>query len=693
MKILILLVINFLLVGCVETLEKNLPPVSNTQDPVPELVNYPGVLKATNKTGPGSRAISDTRIEVYFPPAAGGSGKFIYEIYIGSTEKYSFTTETLESSKVGGYYSVTIPNREILSKNAVRVEVIDQLLFAKSDTKNTIELTTFGNEVCQFDGIASVSNLAGAEGKDSLRVKWVPAVWTGVSAPSTPIYYEVTLLENGIERDRIHDPTLGESSGRIVRTAQFIDGKNEAIVRGLKMNTRYTVTVRCIHLGSVKNDYLPELYSEQNTKLIIHSTLDGNMANLQFDESALGLSLLSGANGYTGINASWGLTVGAFDHFRIYVKKKSLPSWPTIEEDCQTDYSDENSVICKKIPYNELTTVLTGLLPNTDYQARFAVCGENACAEQNAEGGSGRLILDFPETIRTTPGLASFEGIKTIALVTDLSELGAVSLGFLKPDFSSGYAEEYIVTVRRGSNGVFTTLSDEGEGLTLDPYDLNVTSNLKVRGLKFGEINDYCFRVQIKVGNTLDTNSAIKCVNVSGNSNYKISGSAQESNLNFLPPSSTTQPKEFAGLLNASVPQPSSDMESTEIVRLIWKKPAAGFYYSYDFYAASGIVTSTDLYVPDKKAMSLDAFYMDNFIQNPDSGQIYSEIKLPKGEKFSIGLSTGFPGLNLERNSCVWNCCPKITANDTAKNCDGSSTLINPNFKCFSSCAEQISVD
>ena len=690
MKTLFLLTISFLLMGCVETLEKNLPPISDTQNPVPDLINYPGVYKASSKTGLGTRAISDTRIEVYFPPAAGGSGKFIYDVFVGSNEKYSFTTEALEKNKIGGYYLVTIPNREIFSKNSIRVEVKDALRFAQSDTKTSVEITTFANEVCQFDGIAGASNLAGAEGKDAMRVKWVPALWTGATAPSTPIYYEITLLENGIERDRIHDPTLSEAQGRVVRTTSFVDGKNETIVRGLKMNTRYLITVRCIHMGSIKNDFLPELYSEQNTKILTLSTLDGNLSTIYFNESKLGLSLLGGADGYTGLTASWGLTQGAFDHFRIYIKKKSV-SWGPITQDCSINYSDPDSIACKKIPFNQLNTTLTGLVRDTEYEARFVICGENNCGELNSQGSVGRLVVDFPQSIKTTPSLANFEGIKNIALSTDLSEIGAVSLGFVKPNLTSGYAEEYVVTVKRGSSGAFTALAEEG--LTLDPYDMKTADKLIVRGLKFGEINDYCFRIQVKIGNNTDTNGSQKCVNVSGNPIYKLSGTSLESNINFLPPSSSTEPKEFAGLLSASIPQPSGGNETTETIKLIWRKPVAGFYFSYDFYTSSGVITINDLFSENNKSLSLDAFFMDNFVRSSETGEIYTEISLPKGEKFTIALSTGFPGLGVERNSCIWYCCPKLTSTDSSKSCEGASTLPNPNFKCFSSCPEQLTLD
>jgi hypothetical protein len=692
MKLLIVVMLSLVMVGCVETLEKSIPPVSDTQNPTPELINYSGVLKATSATGPGTRAISDTRIEVYFPPASGGSGKFVYDVYIGSNEKYSYSTESLERNKIGGYYVVTISDREIFSKNTVRVEVRDSLRFAQSDTKNSVEVTTFTNEVCQFDGISSVANLAGTSGKDALRIKWVPAIWTGVSAPSTPIFYEVTLIENGIERDRFHDPTLTEAQGRVVRSATFKDGVNETIVRGLKTNTRYDVTVRCIHFGSVKNEFLPQLYSEQNTKSIVMTTLDGNLANIDFDENTLGLSLLPGANGYTGIRAAWGLLSGAFDHFRVYFKKKAQ-SWPSdlITSDCSTDYTDEESISCKKVDYDQLTTTVTGLSPNTEYEAKFVICGENACNATNTQGGSGRVALDFPEAIKTTPALAGFEGIKTIALNTGLSELGSVNLGFVRPNLNSGYVEEYVVTVKRGASGVFTSLGDEA--LTVDPYVLETADKLVVRGLKFGEVNDYCFRIQVKIGNSSDTNGAQKCVNVSGNTALKISGASQESNINFLPPSSSTQPKEFAGLLNASIPQPSGAGQATETVRLTWLKPSAGFYLTYDFYVATDVFNANDLFVDTYKVNSFDAFYMDNFVRDVNSGEIRSEIQLPKGEKFSISLATGFPGLATERNSCVWYCCPKLNNNDATKTCDGTSSLPNPNFKCFTTCSEEIQVN
>ncbi len=655
-QLILILTIFLVLSGCVGTVEQATAPVSDTLEPVPEKLAFTGVSRVEE--------ISDTRIEIFFPAATGGSGKFVYDVYIGTDAVRSFSEDVIE--KELGQYRLTIDGLKVLQKVSVRVEARDKNIFALSNSNKTIELTTYSIEVCQFDGIAALSNLPGIAGKDQLRVRWVPAKFISTNNPANPRFYEISLVKAGrvnpdgssqisLGRDQLWNTDYSAMNGRYVYQINSIDGVNEYVVKGLTPDYYYHVGIRCIHSATEDNEFFPELRGEVNTKAITLNTLNDALTSLVFDESKIQARLLPGSLGFSASDILWQAAEGTFDHYRVYYKKKASSATLSILANCSTSYNPD-AMSCKGENFDKLKTTITGLVANETYSVQIVLCQTVACTDP-----SKRKVTNVIE-FTTTPSIAQFPGLTGVELLYNLSEIGGIKLKFNKPDLSTGYIDQYIVSYKRtADNGaLWIPLSDEPT-LTLDPYDVLNANQLTVRGLELGTIEPYCFKVEAKVGNlAIQTNNAVHCVELSGNAN---------NNSDFRGPTLF----EFPGL---QFVQPG-----TGNLTLYWKKPSAGYYGQYVVKVADANV-NPNLFGTSVDVMSIPldpTFHEAVLSQTVDQMKLTLPASITKSYK--IAMITNFPNpfvssgdLPIVPNQCVWTCNPVTTTNGTYHACSAPSS-------------------
>lgn len=637
-----------ILSGCVGTVEEATAPVSDTQEPVAERLSFTGVARVT--------AISDTRIEIFFPAASGGSGKFVYDVYIGTDPVRSFSEDVIE--KELGQYRLTIDGLKVLSQVSVRVEARDKNIFAISNSNKTIELTTYGIEVCQFDGIAALSNMPGIAGKDQLRVRWVPAKFISTNNPANPRFYEIALVKAGrvnpdgstqvsLGKDQLWNKDYSAMDGRYVFQINAIDGVNEYVVKGLTPDYYYHVGVRCIHAATENNEFFPELRGESNTKSINLNTLNDSLTSLNFDESRVQINLLPGALGFSATDILWQGVEGTFDHYRIYYKKKNSNAPLTFSSSCLTNY-DPDGMSCKVESYDKLKSTLTGLTSNETYTFQIVLCQTVGCTD-----GSKRKVT-APFEFTTTPPIAQFPGLTGVELLYGLSEIGGIKLKFIKPDLSTGYIDRYVVSYKRSTdNGALWTPLSDTPSLSLDPYDVLNSDHLIVRGLELGGVEPYCFKVEGKVGILpAQANNAVECVELSGNTN---------NNSDFRGPTAG----EFPGLRFVK-PEPGK-------LTLYWTKPTAGYYGQYVIRVMNASLTDNlfDLASLNINSTALDPVIHEAVLNN-EVNQMQITLPVSTAISYKIAMTTNFPNpfvaagdLPIVPNQCVWTC----STNGTIHSC------------------------
>ena len=645
-----------MLVSCVGTVEDAATPVSDTQMPIAERLAFVGVSKVTS--------ISDTRIEIFFPAASGGSGKFVYDVYIGTDPVRSFSEEVLEQEL--GQYRLTIDGLRVLTQVSVRVEARDKNIFALSNSNKTIDITTYGTEVCQFDGVAALANMPGIAGKDQLRVRWVPATFISINNPANPRFYEIALVKAGrvnpdgssqvsLGRDQLWNSDYGTLDGRFVYQINAIDGVNEYVVKGLAPDYIYHVGVRCIHTSTENNQFFPELRGERNTRSMTLNTLNDSLTSLNFDESKVEVSLLPGATGFGAADIQWQAVSGTFDHYRIYYRKKISYGTPDITSTCSINY-DPDGMSCKTETYEKLKSTLTGLLPNETYSFQIVLCQTASCTDP-----SKRKVTNVKEFL-TTPSTAPFPGLTGIELLYGLNDIGGVKLKFSNPDLSNGYIDQYVVSFKRSTDSgqPWMLLSDDSN-YSLDPHDVLTANHLIVRGLKLGEIEPFCFKVEAKVGTSpRQTNNSVKCVELSGNTN---------NNSDFRGPTVA----EFPGLQFVEPGQGK--------LTLYWTKPTGGYFSHYNIRVANANLVS-NLFVPSPyiATIPLERSLYEGTLSDQNSNM---KITIPASdaETYKIAMVTNFPNpflstgdLPIIANPCVWTCTPTTTSSGVLHSCDAPTT-------------------
>jgi hypothetical protein len=479
------LLISFLLTGCVGTVQDTKQSFTKVNDAPKSSLNFSGLASAT--------AISDSRIEVFFYPASGGSGRYTYDIIVGNAPFPVSTPSDVLKPDFRGLLKVTLTGLTRLTSYQIRVEVRESDSSIQSNSGVNASVITFDHFVSDFNGISSAYNTPGQDGKDSVKIRWTPARISGslTKQPWDPKSYEIVLVDaeklTPLDMDYPYTP----AEGRWVYGINHDDTINEYIVRGLPSKTRFYVRMRAIHDKSIEDVYDPKKRSELNTNYVIISTLSDDLADIDFNGSSFAVVLAPGEQGLNAIYGSWDKATGVFDHFRLYyseagggVAMGSLPDLclsPLLAPVAET-------VFCKRATFDADNAPITGLTPYTDYEVVLVLCATTACL-------SHERIISPVRTITTDPSFPSFNGIKEIMMAQDLSQIGKLYLKFDPPNFLSGYFDGLILKMRRTVDG-----SDPEVEVTeiTDPvyhanFNFLLQSEVEVAGVNYLSEQPYCF--------------------------------------------------------------------------------------------------------------------------------------------------------------------------------------------------------
>lgn len=474
------------LYGCVGTVQDTTQPFTKINEAPVAALSFAGITQAS--------AISDSRIEVFFFPATGGSGRYTYDIIYGdSPYPTSIPSEVLQPD-YRGLLRYTMTGLERLSSHVIKVEVRDRDTEVQSNSGVTKTVTTFENMVADFNGISSASNTPGQDGKDSIKVRWTPARISGGlgKAEWDPKSYEIVVIDSErLSPTDLDITSYGPSEGRWVFGVNHENALNEYIVRGLPSNTKFYVRMRAIHEASISDVYNPRKKGEQNTHYVQISTLSGSLADIKFEPESFSASLASGEQGLNAINTSWTAASGVFDHYRIYysledggVATGSLPDL------CLTPLQSPNgqTVFCKKAQFQETGAIISGLLPYSSYQVTIVLCATMACLSTERIQGPVR-------TITTDPNMPSFNGLKQIKAASRLDDLESLTLTYDPPSFINGYFDGLVLRMRRTLDGSDqdVEITESSSGQFHDSYNFLAVNQLVVRGVSYLSDEPYCF--------------------------------------------------------------------------------------------------------------------------------------------------------------------------------------------------------
>lgn len=626
--------------GCVGTVEKSSSTMTDSSVPIANIINFSGVTRVV--------PISDSRLEVFFRRASGGSGKYVYEFYIGEQPVRYVPSDAFDIADNELKYTVT--NLDLATTYSVRVEVRDARvndprIAPRSNNQKYLTARTFSNEVCDFNGISSIENMPGEDGRNSLRIRWIPAtIITPQTANRAPLSYEIVLLKDGIASGKdqgtgiqlvnaqFDDQTLLPINGRYAYTVNFTPGLNETIVGGLGPDYNYKVRVRCLHRASIPDTFDSALRGEQNSNILRWYTLSDEAPT--YEPRQIQYELRSGFDGYSGMRITWGPVIGAFSHFRTYLTTGIFDE-KMIGPVC----SREGEVICEKTNYDQNEVIITGLTEKRVYKVVLMICMTNDCS---------RRVKAKEGTVTTQPPAAKVYPLQGFELYTDPQNVGAIKFEVIPPDLKTGYLDNYIIQYRKGTSADRQWF-DSSNQFTIDPYDIENDTSLTLRGLTFGALDDiYEFKILGQLnGLTYSPSTEVAPVIV----NLKA-----EAGSLFAGPNKSN----FKGISSVLA-------KDNGMIEVKWEvpKPASGFYTHYDFYlsncaSCNPMDTESNSFIYSFNREAVEATCLIKDSQTKECSQFLS---VSQDERIRLSLSTSFisPLAPLGRlptviNTCYWEC-------------------------------------
>jgi hypothetical protein len=543
-----------LLSGCVGTVQETAQPYTKVNDVPVAPLSFAGITNAV--------AISDSRIEVFFYPATGGSGRYTYDIIYGdSPYPTSIPSEVLQPD-YRGLLRYTLTGLERLSSYVIQVEVRDRETDVPSTSGVSRTVTTFANMVADFNGISSAYNMPGQDGKDSIKVRWTPARISGglTKQEWDPKAYEIVLVDaDRLTPNDMDIASYGPSDGKWIYGVNHENTINEFILRGLPSSKKFYIRMRAIHEGSIEDVYNPKKRSELNTNYVQISTLSANLADINFQPDSFAVALASGEQGLNAVSANWTMATGVFDHYRIYYSQQNGGvSNGNLPDLCLTPLQSPVSatVFCKRAQFSEISAIISGLTAYTSYEFTIILCATSACLSNERIAGPVR-------TIQTDPTMPSFNGLREIKSASHLDELETLTLKYDPPNFTSGYFDGLVLKMRRTVDG-----SDQDVEITVnspnqfhDVYNFLGDNQITVRGISYLTEDPYCFTLfpfkweTDGINKRLFPNGTWKCI---------------------TPLAEAATSLQFPGL--------SSGNSSAGVINLAWDAPSAGIFSHYELF-------------------------------------------------------------------------------------------------------------
>lgn len=542
--------------SCVGTVQETATSITDISSNYTPIITFAGIHTAT--------AISDTRVELFFYPAGGGSGKYIYDIYVGNNPTPISIPSDVLTPDYRGQLKYTVNQLSRLQTYLFSIQVRDQNTAGISTNQVIKPATTFENRVANFIGISSASNMPGQDGKDSIMVRYPPAVDEDIIIDEKwdPMTYELVLVDSDRLTPQDMDLDYNQDQGRWV--FQWSHDKfntvNQYIARGLLPKRKYYARIRLLHNDSEEDVYNPHKRSELNTNYVEISTLSDELSSIDFNEGSFLANILPGSLGLNTVQAKWDPAQGVFDHYRLLYSKKGAGIKEGIFPDlCLSEIlvNDPEGIFCKKLSYLATSTQITGLIPYTEYEFRLLICQTDECRPGQ-----------FTRDIKTDPATI-FNGITQVIPSTRIEDSQKLTITYDDPSVIGGYFDGLILKMRRSTDesAVEVEVTELSSPESHRPYAPLSSTEITVEGIDYLSSLPYCFRLYPYKWNAEGTErTEIE------NQNWKC----------IIPKIEPPKVEDFNGIESATTLQ--------EYVSINWLTPTAGFYTDYVVFWTSGLI-------------------------------------------------------------------------------------------------------
>jgi hypothetical protein len=447
--------------------------------------------------------VAHDKIELWFSKSAADKWEntIIYVTYGGLTTPIAFAGENLTYKNYKGLYRALLTGLNINTTYNIKANAVFKN-GTKTDYDGTLSVTTFPNVTADFLGITDTKTPAGDAGATSMLVSFTPGIATSefpFPEYGDPYYYRICVLDTTVlsPKDMWNDAFIGSG----ITMYQVDKAFDQKLITGLASGVKYAVGIRSVHYGGRTKGDDPVYSFEANNVILFHTTKDNSIGSINFDPSAIELSLAAGSLGRSTVNISLDPNAeGIFNHRRVYFGIASNPNFYThivnnADTACIGAETADPDVFCKYLEPNTITTSVAGLDSLTNYKFMEVICGNETCSPDK------RLYSAAPE-ISTSPPVVAFNGLISVTGTEDVHNLDRVSLKYLTPNQNTGIVDGLIVQYEVGGQVYYLNHPDpdadptyvNDSGLSVMPFDLN-DDEIIVKGLDITSPGTKNFRV------------------------------------------------------------------------------------------------------------------------------------------------------------------------------------------------------
>jgi hypothetical protein len=449
------------MMGCVGTVKKLDEDVTKSKNYSDFGIVFEGIDDAV--------AVAHNKVDISFFPAGGGSGIFTYVVYRDG----NFNTPVASIPGIAanvdaeGKFHIRVGNLLSGTNYTFAVRCFDLINDVEDINTKTLLVDTLDYEVPIFDGIIALENVGGADGETKLKVRWNTAL------PSSPSSDPFGANPNAISGYTIY---LGTSPENMAIVGSVTDpALKQFVVTNLTPGTNYFARVRAKNSVNPAQEDLNIKYIQKST-LLSQPILFNGLKTLTIPSSNLG---------YSRANLTWTQGSGSFDRYRIFVSTNAVAAFdPAVTSSPLPDITDLTSTSY---------TISTGLSANTTHYIAVVACKGSACTEY-----AGHNIV---KNVKTTPPVATFNGINSIVQPNDSSGLSSLILNWSEPDTSLGVYNEMRVFLVDSATGFYNPSVDQVPSYDdaspeVPGYDAgaSTTTSTVIKGLQTG--TEYCFIVK-----------------------------------------------------------------------------------------------------------------------------------------------------------------------------------------------------
>lgn len=623
-----------LLLSCVGTIKQATPITTKAASSTDSaLQTYPGITSA--------RAISDTKVEIFFPPISGDNDQIAYVIRYSGQQFATYITGSSLKPDYRGLLKYRVTGLQIDTSYDFSVQARNIKTGAESNNNASKIIKTFSNSTANFSGITQVRNLSGDNGLNALEVFWSEAEVRGglvTKDEIDPIEYQITVINSTyLNPGNMNDTSFTTPERKVFSISS---NKRSAIVNGLFAGTKYYVQVRAIHYGFSLNSSNAAYKKEENSDYLEISTYTDDLAALNFDISSFTTTTSEGSNGLYSIDTKWTPPIGNFDHYRLYYAKNGTAdianflNTAEVNSFCFGAESNNSLISCEYSDYKQNVLTLSGLEPNTKYDLMLAVCVSSDCTR------SKRVVSQLINHT-TTPPVANFLGISSIDSGKSLLNLDKLTLNFPKPLSTTGNINGLLVDYYGSdpTNPSPIPLNDSSitntSTLRVNPFNYELDELLSVSGIDPTSSVPYCFLIYPFTYNN------------DGSKNYFKTGLIPKCH---VPTITGPTNLEFKGVTTLDCAAFSSSAVLT------WEKPTDGIYNKIELFY---IKNSAAFNFGDAVNAS-DTSYTKILINSNQESLILTGLQA--GATYKFGLLTRYESINgivrSEFNTNIKTCTP-----------------------------------